>query len=316
MKTLLIYHSVDNDGWMSAAIVKKWFMEMTDDQGIVTDILPLEKEESDRNILYTYGYNRDEVPVLNVFDQVIMCDISFEKDIMDDLYNRYNNNFVWIDHHISTMEKNNEFINGIRDENYAACELTWKFFYPDVDMPEIVRLLGRYDCFGSVGTSEEKLTFEFEYGSKTFIKSYEDAYKYLHLTYNDKLQLNNIYDANELTKIYIHGTHVYKFLCENSKKIYGNGFDMKLKSIDSDEMYNVKFVNYQNFNPKTFKIDFNSEGYDAAATFYFDGEQYNFSIYSNDVDCSKIAKYYGGGGHKEASGFKMNMEQFNELFKI
>lgn len=49
------------------------------------------------------------------------------------------------------------------------------------------------------------------------------------------------------------------------------------------------------------------QGEPFAATFYYDGKGYIFSLRSDDsgVDVSEIAKAYGGGGHKHAAGFKI-----------
>ena len=52
---------------------------------------------------------------------------------------------------------------------------------------------------------------------------------------------------------------------------------------------------------------------DGAACFHFDGKQYNFSLYNDNglVDCSLIAKQFGGGGHKGAAGFRLPFENNN-----
>jgi oligoribonuclease NrnB/cAMP/cGMP phosphodiesterase (DHH superfamily) len=44
-----------------------------------------------------------------------------------------------------------------------------------------------------------------------------------------------------------------------------------------------------------------------AASFYYDGEGFVFSLRSDEtgLDVSEIAKQYGGGGHKHAAGFKL-----------
>ncbi|MDO5845105.1 MAG: DHHA1 domain-containing protein, partial [Methanocorpusculum sp.] len=44
--------------------------------------------------------------------------------------------------------------------------------------------------------------------------------------------------------------------------------------------------------------------YEIFIPFVFDGEQYTVSLYSTTVDVSEIAKSFGGGGHKGASGFQ------------
>ena len=65
-------------------------------------------------------------------------------------------------------------------------------------------------------------------------------------------------------------------------------------------------ANLGNANSKYFgdKID----KYDIVCTFCYNGDRWNYSIYSNKeyVDCSDIAKNKGGGGHPGASGFIMN----------
>ena len=53
---------------------------------------------------------------------------------------------------------------------------------------------------------------------------------------------------------------------------------------------------------------------DYAAAYYFDGESYKFSLRSKEGgdDVSLIAAKFGGGGHKNASGFLIkNLSQLN-----
>ena len=47
----------------------------------------------------------------------------------------------------------------------------------------------------------------------------------------------------------------------------------------------------------------------------FNGEKYSYTLYSNDknVDCSKIAEKYGGGGGRGASGFSSNELLFKKV---
>jgi len=195
-KTVCIYHSIDLDGWMSAAIVKYWF-EKTH---ALNCTLEHDSEESKLELqitsspdsLHMLGYNYgDPIPDLSEYNRVIMCDISFPRPIMIDLLrDKEIGNFIWIDHHISAildnkwLEEPGLIFNGIRDTKFAACELTWKYFFPNKSMPEIVRLLGRYDCFGHKGTPEEQMVLEFQYGARGVIANYEDAYRELKASIN------------------------------------------------------------------------------------------------------------------------------------
>lgn len=143
MKTVCVYHSIDLDGWMSAAIVKHWFNSTVE--------IPNKKDEP-INTLDFIGYNYGQpIPDFSKYDKVIMVDISFRDSTMQ-ILKELCKEFIWIDHHISSIKDSEEYhyndIKGLRNTKYAACELTWKYFFPNETMPEIVRLLGRYDCFG------------------------------------------------------------------------------------------------------------------------------------------------------------------------
>ena len=55
-------------------------------------------------------------------------------------------------------------------------------------------------------------------------------------------------------------------------------------------------------------IDYHKDGYDGCACFHYANGMWNFSLYNDngEVDCSVIAKQFGGGGHKGASGFRID----------
>lgn len=61
MKTVCIYHSIDLDGWMSAAIVKHWWIKYNEDR-VILDKQTGEREENtmnpdNANSLTFIGYN-------------------------------------------------------------------------------------------------------------------------------------------------------------------------------------------------------------------------------------------------------------------
>lgn len=401
MKTICIYHSIDLDGWMSAAIVKKWF---EDKYKYRYQLFDLNKENSPNtwikqkeleflkgkeNYLFMLGWNHgDDIPDLSEYDKVIMCDISFPKKEMFKLFEQLDTNFIWIDHHISAMNENcgkenikedvdvSTLYNGIRNAKFAACELTWKYFFPTNKMPEIVRLLGRYDCFGHKGTKEEQKVLEFQYGARQCINDYNSAYHYLDRNINFKEYYGN--DNVVISNIHNDGKTIYKYLCTEAKQTYKKAFSIKfykhitLSGAISEDKFNFLCVNQERFNPINFgidynkykklkigdkftvdyndniytvsSIDFNFKGkgncyytkesnnqeyelsstineckpYDGFACFWYKDNKWFFSLYNDNgnVDCSKIAKEYGGGGHKGAAGFIVdNIEEFLKIHK-
>ena len=339
MKTACIYHSIDLDGWMSAAIVKHWFIENNKEHYIfdVNQMKPIKDtgEVKSKNILDFIGYNYGQpIPDLSEYDKVIMCDISFPKNHMESLQYKLGNNFIWIDHHISAINDNKIFIKdtdeevilykGLRDTNFAACELTWKHFFPGELMPEIVRLLGRYDCFGHKNTDEETKVLEFQYGARQCICNYEEAYNYLLKSLEGVIQYDYIGQYTIEDIIHKKGVSIYQYLCTEAKQSYKNGFEINLVEEITDHIgkniVSRKFIciNKERFNPINFGIDYHKDGYDGCACFHFNGTHWCFSLYNDNgkVDCSQIAKRYGGGGHKGAAGMIVDLETFKSIIQL
>ena len=280
-----IYHSIDLDGWCSAAIVKMKFPEV-------------------KLIGYNYG---DEIPDLS-FEDIIMVDISLPKEIMIE-----NMRLTWIDHHISAIKEMGEGgtqIAGIRDTKFAACELTWKYFFPKEPIPEFVRLLGRYDCFGHKDTDEEQKVLEFQYAARAYYKNPDDCYKMI--TKNNDTMYPVWYDIDWLLQ---SGKSIYKYLCTEAKQTYKNGFYFPFPEDINGITHTRKFIcfNKERFNPINFGINYHNDGYDGAACFHFANGLWNFSLYNDngEVDCSVIAKQFGGGGHKGAAGFRVKNLPYN-----
>ncbi len=321
MKAICIYHSVDLDGWMSAAIVKHWFEYQPYN-------IKISENTYGRDTIDFLGWKYgDNIPNLDEYDQVIMCDIVFPKEDMLHLWATKGQNFIWLDHHksaIDEMQNAHENISsgaypiqGLRDTKFAACELAWKYFFPAETMPEIVRLLGRYDCFGHKNTDEETKVLEFQYGARQCISNYEEAYRYL---IDEGMHFNIA--PNTIDIVWEKGKSIYQYLCTEAKQSYKNGFkvwfpDYNLLGAPEHGGRGFDFIciNKERFNPINFGIDYHKEGYDGVACFWYENGNWNFSLYNDNglVDCSEIASQYGGGGHRSASGFIVKEEEF---FKI
>ncbi len=273
---ICIYHSRDLDGWMSAAIVKLKFPEVE---------------------LIGWDYGKP-IPALDAekHDALVMVDIAFPSEIMSQLNDPFD--FVWIDHHLSAIRDNkwteeHGFGKGLRRMDFAACELTWMYFFPDKPMPEIVRLLGRYDCFGHKGTPEEKYVLEFQYGARQWFTSPEGCYERL-VKEQDKIGFTDFTIA-----LHGQGASIYAYLCTEAKQTYAKKFDLKLDG------HLFACVNQERFNPVNFGIDYHKDGYEGFACFWYQNKKWTYSLYNDNkqLDVSEVCKKRGGGGHAGASGF-------------
>lgn len=303
---LCVYHSADLDGWMSAAIVMKWFMnEFHEPRMIGTDLENYSETTMSENIgswsvldfcAYNYG---DKVPDTSAYDCVMMCDVSFPENEMYKLTKRLGNYFVYNDHHISMLQQVEKFDvepNGFRSVDYAGCELTWKYCFNDETMPEIVRLLGMYDSFRHKNTGEEQKVLEFQYGARSKWKNRDDCYYAL---------VNH--PESEVVTTLNAGRHIYEYLKTEALQSWKRAYAVRMLT-EQQGWVKLAVVNKERFNPINFGIDYHKEGYDAVVCYWYNGKNWVASVYNDNgnFDCSVFAKSFGGGGHKGAAGFMID----------
>lgn len=266
-KIVCFYHSRDLDGWTSAAIVKEKFPDV---------------------ILIGWDYG-DPVPYVTLDTEYILVDVSFPENWMKE-YIKYPT--IWIDHHKSAIEDSKlnyyDDLDGKRDSNYAACELTWEYFFPDKPMPEMVRLLGRYDCFGHKGTDEEERVLMFQYAARAMASNPEEAAQFL----EDR-------DSFYINQIVEDGKKIYRYLCVQARQAYNNRFRGYFDGLP------FIIIPTERINPVNFGIDYHKDGYVGAACFWYKDHKWHWSLYNDDgsVDVSELCKRRGGGGHPGAAGF-------------
>ena len=268
---LCIYHVADHDGKGSAAIVGQKF----------------------KNVEFL-GLNHDmEVPMeeIDKHSQIVICDISLPMDLMFKLNEV--KDLTWIDHHVSSIEEYEQRIKdgakeikGVRQSGTAAIMLTWQYFFPEKEVPEGVRLLALNDIFDL----RDKRVRPFEYAfqalgvNKPKDKNWKDLFA-------GKLNIDEMVKKGEALLSYIKNRNHrlckamsfdseymgYKCICANMPQGYSEFYD-GVKTIKS---------------------------YDFMCNFFMNGKNsWNLSFYTakDDVDVSKIASSFGGGGHKKAAG--------------
>ena len=300
-KVLCIYHSIDIDGWMSAAITAKYY-----------------REKYNNITLYPYNYN-DEIDInemIEEFDTIITVDVSLELDDIEKIFNSKTTNFIYIDHHKRKIEEvfkrffDRRFIHKINTadepkDRLAACELTWQYFYPNDKMPELIKQLGAYDSFRleSFNEEEKMRTFYIQYGARAYIYDVNSANGYLYTNDNDTVQMFDIV-----------GRGIYNYLKVQGRETFKKDSIITVLEDINGISYMAKAVNIDRFNPKSF--DLNIDNCEIIIVYKISNKFINVSIYPNNdkIDASLIAKNYGGGGHKGAAGFRIKTKDYAKFF--
>ncbi len=268
---LCIYHIADHDGKGSAAIVKRKFGDIE-----------------------FFGLNHDmDVPweAINNHEQIVICDIALPLDVMFEI--NENKDLTWIDHHISVIEEYNKAIaqgkkeiKGIRENGSAAIMLTWQYFFPDEKVPEGVKLLALNDLYDL--RDKRVRPFEYAFQSMGVNKPQDSSWVDL---FNGKIDIDEmVLKGNAILSWVRNRNHR---LCK-AMSFESNYKGQKCICANMPQGYSEFYDSIKNIRNYTFMCNFFMSGKNT----------WNLSFYTarDDVDVSKIAKEFGGGGHRKAAG--------------
>jgi len=281
----VFYHS-DLDGRASAAVIAAFINNYDKDdyfEVAYIDSLPLDKISDGESVFFVdYSFKKDTVWVLqNLLEK--NCDI------------------IWIDHHTSSIELEKSMpelkeIKGIRSDEYSGAVLTQMYIhnweYNDCDY--FIKLVDDYDCW--------KYNLE---PYTTFFKLGLDTYKYDAL---DKVWVDLLDEDFDTWKSIMDKGGIIKGYVDEDNVQYRDSF-----AYESEICGNKCLVVNKRSNSWIFGDKYND--YPLVMVWVFNGEFYSYSIFSSnaDIDCSKIAESYGGGGHKGAAGFKSTELLFKKV---
>jgi len=276
------FHSSDLDGHCSGAIVKYKYPDAE-----------------------LFGINYDQAfpyDKISKNDTIIMVDFSlqpFSEMVKLWKFVEESGHLVWIDHHISALkeaeqtvvENNNNFesiCTGKRFNGKAGCELTWEYFFPEIEIPKAVRLLGRYDVWDH--QDPEVLPFQMGIRLENTYPDNQSMWQDYFSKYSDDLVKDTIKDGQLILKYQKQ---------ENEKYAKSCAFEVEF------EGYKAICVNKMLTNSQLFESVYDPNKHDIMIAFGLRKTGiWTMSFYSTktDVDCSELAKRFGGGGHKGASG--------------
>ena len=227
-------------------------------------------------------------------DRVIIADFSLPLDKMKSISSEHH--LVWIDHHQSALQDLGSVADhwdGIRDTSEAACVLTWKYYYPEKDLPRAVILIGDRDIW----RWEEQDTGPFNEGLH-----HRDTDPHLDELWSPLL--ND--DSSLVEKIIQEGALLFQArLKEIKRAVNAYGYEVDF------EGHRTLAINRRGTGDLGARI--RELGYELAYCYLDIWEQGQLvtkvTLYSETLDVSQLAKRYGGGGHPGASGFQFSRRE-------
>lgn len=318
MKTTVIYHSADADGLFCREIAKKFLPPDTEFIGWDFKDQPLPVPVEQDTMFYIMDLPIDRVFGLD-FSKGFLPELALQPGDMDW------GHFVWIDHHKTSIDSHPKEIPGYRIDGVAACRLAYAWFThsnnptprrgPDgesllplkeefiarkVIEPLAVRLAGEYDVHDLRDPRAEL----FQFGLKS-----EEITPAIFET-----MLSNETDHSITVDI----------LLENGKP-FQEARAKEYAEVITQQGFTVQFEGLTFLACNSHELDIRSQLFEAGikpehdglAGFTFNGKTWRVSLYGvpgkPDIDFSVIAKKFGGGGHRQACGFRCEQLPFIAL---
>ena len=296
---LCLYHN-DPDGKCAGNIVYEKYKNIMDENKFV---------EMDYSKEFPFDkLKKDEL--------LIIVDFSVKPQVMEKIY-KITKSIIWIDHHKSIIEEYEKYNNsdfnklaGIRFSGISGCLLTYFYFnnytkyihlLRNSDNKDDVKLIDRltHDCFipDYIQYVNDFDVWRHEYRDTIPFINYMNSYEF---NPTDSTQFNYIKDKNNMSSIINQGNAIEIYnRRKNIENCLNYGFEKEF------EGYKTFIINSTFKSSLQFKDLKDKEKYDIFLVFNFNGKNFSYSIYTekDDIDVSKIAQKYGGGGHKQASGF-------------
>ena len=301
---IVVFYHDDHDGIAGAAVIKYYIEKFM-----------YKCLDYDRPIFVKCDYGNNHIKNLykkyitldnDDYYTVFIVDLSFTIDtvhILEELSNNVNVNLTWIDHHDSSINLINTYIHGkdihyrTISKNHCGAYLAFEILLFNTDIEksthaiQALEYIDQYDRWDFDDTNNAKY---FHLGLETELSnSISDIGKICKM---EEILFKELVDLNDIIK---NGKAIYCYLM-NSYEFYRNKFGYE-SMIEGIRCYVI--------NNKTNSWIFGDEifnKYLICAVFAYDGEYYEYTLYSSNlnIDCLKIAEKFGGGGHKGAAGFR------------
>lgn len=272
---VIIYHADCRDGFGAAYAAWKKFGESA-------SYIPL-------------NASVNESPEGLVDKEIYIVDFSFTKDVLQTLVDT-NKSVLVIDHHITAKEDVESFEGNIFDNDHSGAVLTWQYFYPQEEVPELLKYIEDTDLW-RFALPESR---EFSTALGTIDMTFE-AWDAL---------IQELQNTDKLINFIAKGTMLAKF----EDKLVTHIMTRKERVLfEGHEIWVLNTSEYASvLGNQLAELNLASEQTPIGIVYYHSDGRVKMSLRSiGDTDVSVIAQKYGGGGHKNASG--MSVPTLEEL---
>lgn len=274
MKPICIYHANCTDGMTAAWVVSKVYGGNID--------------------LYEGRYGNEPPDVAG--RDVILVDFSYKRPVLERMAAKAKSVLI-LDHHKTAEEdlRGLELPNltVVFDMERSGAGIAWDYFCPDVPRPRMVDFVEDRDLWRfKYPETRAYCTFMYAFAGKNEMSAWDEM---------ARMDIADIVVKGEIINM-AHQKNVAAAVEIAKRRVVLGG-------------HNVPMANV----PVMFASDAGNmmaQGEKFSATYVDTANSRLFSLRSTDagIDCGEVAKLYGGGGHRNAAGFKVPRD--HDLAKV
>ena len=270
---------------------KTYILHHNDADGFGAAYAAMQKFGRGKNVHYISVDYGQEMPVLDDGSHLYILDFSYRRDVLDSLVKRMETVMV-IDHHKSAMLDLLDHPNAIFDMNKSGAGLAWDYFNPEKPRPDFINYIEESDLFRFT-LPDSRLIRNSIYQVPLDLGAYKKAAKVSMATrVKEGKIIQKVYDMN--LKMGLDVMHVIE--------------------VDEFRMLAINVcLHMSDYGNLLCKEHIAEHNCDFAGVYYrYTQDAFKFSCRSiGEFDVSTLCRRFGGGGHKNASGFEISVDRFN-----
>lgn len=297
-KNVIIYHNNCPDGWCAAYIAKKRFPD--------AELIPLN---------HGLGVGPIQVIMEQCFQKdVLMVDYSLRTRELNDELDRVANSFHILDHHKSAREVLEGANYATFDMKRSGAGLAWDYLFgfsgalgsTDWNPADPFKILKPQERPWWVNYTEDQDLWNWKLENSQTINAFLSVQPRNIETWDKLTELSALEAAN-------YGVGVRQYI-----EYYTRSVVAELQEgvfVFEGRNYRTGVVNIPYAGVSEAGADIVKKGYDIGLAWFERGDGLTqFSLRSEgDLDVSKIAKSFGGGGHVHAAGFQISVQAGRDL---
>lgn len=223
---------------------------------------------------------------------VVMVDFSYKRPTLLQMASQANSMLI-LDHHKTAIEDLVDLPANVQttfDVEHSGAMLAWLHYFPHIEPPQLLlhiedRDLWRFNIPFTREIQANVFSYPYDFGAWDELMAKDPA---LLIAEGSAIERKHFKDIAELIKVVTRPMKIGGYLVQVANLPY---------TLTSDAGHAL------------------AKGFPFAACYWDTPEGRVFSLRSTDdgIDVSAVAKQYGGGGHRNASGFRIS---FNEAEKF